>query len=47
MLPQSDGPSEFGEDRWEPMLSVGFHAEFVVAAPEVLHEGVPGTDYPC
>lgn len=44
MLPQSDGSSEFGEDRWEPMPSVGFHAEFVVAATEVLNEGVPGTD---
>ena len=36
---------EFGEDRRQPMSCLGVHAEFVVAATEVLHERVTGTDH--
>jgi hypothetical protein len=43
--PQSDGDGEFSEGRREPMLPVGIHAEFVVAAAQVLDEGVPGADH--
>ena len=45
VVPRSDGEGEFGEGRWEPMLWVEFHAEFVVAAADVLDEGVAGTDH--
>jgi hypothetical protein len=38
VLLRSDGAGEFGEDRWEPMPLVDIHAEFVVAATEVLDE---------
>jgi hypothetical protein len=41
--PCSDGEGQFGEDRREPVLRVGVHAEFVVAAAEVLDEGVSGS----
>jgi hypothetical protein len=44
---RSDGAGEFGEGRREPMPPVDIRAEFVVAATEVLHESVPGTDHPC
>lgn len=47
VLPRLDGAGEFCEDRYEPMLSVNIHAEFIVAATEVLDESVPGTDHPC
>jgi hypothetical protein len=36
---------EFGEGRREPMPWVELHAEFVVAAAEVLNECVSGTDH--
>jgi hypothetical protein len=45
VLPRSDGVSEFGEDRCEPMPRVDIPAELVVAATEILHERVPGTDH--
>jgi hypothetical protein len=45
VVPRSDGEGEFGEGRWEPMLWVEFHAEFVVAAADVLDECVSGTDH--
>jgi len=35
---------EFGEGCREPMPWAGLHAEFVVAAAEVLDERVSGTD---
>jgi hypothetical protein len=44
VLPRSDGAGEFGEDRCEPMPLVDIHAEFIVAATQVLHECVPGAD---
>ncbi len=43
----SDGESEFGERGGEPILGISVDAEFVVAAAEVLDEGVPGADDPC
>ena len=46
VAPWSDGEGEFGEGRREPMLWVKLHAQFVVAAAEVLHECVSGADYP-
>jgi len=45
VVPRSDGEGEFGEGRWEPMLWVEFHAEFVVAAADVLDECVAGADH--
>jgi hypothetical protein len=45
VAPRSDGEGELGKGRWEPLLWVEFHAEFVVAAAEVLDEGVSGTDH--
>lgn len=36
---------EFGESHRKPMSQLDIHAEFVVAAAEVLHERVPGTDH--
>ena len=47
VLPRSDGVGEFGEDCCESMPWVGVHAEFVVAASEVLEERVSGTDHLC
>jgi hypothetical protein len=47
VLPRSDGACEFGEDRCESRLSVDIQSEFVVAAPEVLHKRVSGTDHLC
>jgi hypothetical protein len=35
---------EFGEDLRESMPGVCIDSEFVVAAAEVLDEGMPGTD---
>ena len=40
MLAGSDGAGEFSEGCREPTPSVGIHAEFVVAAVEVLDECV-------
>jgi hypothetical protein len=45
VVPRSDGEGEFGEGRWELLLWVEFHAEFVVAAAEVLDECVSGADH--
>ena len=45
MAPRSDGEGEFGEGRGEPLLWVEFHAEFVVAAAEVLDDCVSGADH--
>lgn len=45
VVPGSDGTREFGEDCLEPMLLVDIDTEFVVAAAQVLDEGVPGTDH--
>ncbi len=45
VLPRSDGVGEFDEDCCELMPWVDVHAEFVVAASELLHERVSGTDY--
>jgi hypothetical protein len=45
VVPGSDGEGEFGEGRREPMLWVEFHAEFVVAAADVLDECVSGADH--
>ena len=42
--PCSDGEGKFGEDLWEPMLRIDIDFEFVVAAAEVLHEGMPCTN---
>jgi hypothetical protein len=41
VAPRSDGEDEFGEGRWEPLLWIEFHAEFVVAAAEVLANACP------
>jgi hypothetical protein len=38
---------EFGEDHCELRPLVDIQSEFVVAATEVLHKRVPGTDHPC
>jgi hypothetical protein len=46
VLLRSDGAGAFGEERWEPMSLVNIYAEFIVAATEVLHERVSGTDHP-
>jgi hypothetical protein len=43
---RSNGEGEFGEGRREPMPRIGIHAEFVVAAAEVLDERVPCADDP-
>ena len=45
VVPRSNAEGEFGEGRREPTLWVEFHAEFVVAAADVLDEGVAGTDH--
>ena len=45
VAPRSDGEGEFGEGRGEPMVRVEVKGEFVVAAAEVLDEGVPRTDH--
>ncbi len=45
VVPRSDGEGKFGEGRRKPMLWIEFHAEFVVAATEVLDECVSGTDH--
>jgi hypothetical protein len=41
----SEGEDEFGEGVWDPMLRVGINAEFVMAAVEILDEGVSRADY--
>jgi hypothetical protein len=45
VVPRSDDEGEFGEGRREPMLWVEFYAEFVVAAADVLDEGVSSADH--
>lgn len=46
MVPRSDGKGKFDEGGREPMAQVGIDSEFIVAASEVLDEGVPSTDHP-
>lgn len=41
----SDGLRELGERCCEPEVGLGVDAEFVVAAADVLDEGVPGADH--
>lgn len=41
MLARLDGVGEFGEDRCKPMPGVDIHAQFVVAATEVLTNACP------
>jgi hypothetical protein len=43
--PRSDRLGEFGERCGHPLGRWDVESEFVVAAPEVLHEGVPGDDH--
>ena len=43
---RSDGEDEFGERGRYPAACPNFRPEFVVAAPQVLHEGVPSGDDP-
>jgi hypothetical protein len=43
--PWSDGEGEFGEGGGEPVLRWDVGGEFVVAAPEILHEGMSGSDH--
>jgi hypothetical protein len=45
--PRSDGTGEFGEDCCELMPLGDIHADFVVAAMEVLDERVHGTNHLC
>jgi hypothetical protein len=42
-----DGEGEFSEGRGESMPWFDIDTEFVVAAAEVLDEGVPGADHSC
>jgi hypothetical protein len=42
-----NGAGEFREGGREPISRVGVHAEFVVSAAEVLHEGMSGADDAC
>ena len=44
-VPRSDGEGEFGERRREAQLCRDVGGEFVVAAAEVLDEGMPGGDH--
>ncbi|OHV41053.1 hypothetical protein BCD49_38980 [Pseudofrankia sp. EUN1h] len=44
LLPWSEGPSELGERLREPAMGFGVGGTFVVAAADVLDEGVPGSD---
>jgi hypothetical protein len=47
VVPRSDGEGELGKGRWEPLLWVEFHAEFVVAAAEVFdYEKATSTGVP-
>ena len=41
----SDGEREFGEGRGEAVSGIDIEAEFVVAAADVLHEGMPRSDH--
>jgi hypothetical protein len=45
--PRSDRLGEFGERGGDPQHGRGVDGEFVMAAVEVLHEGVSGDDYLC
>ncbi len=36
---------EFGERGGDPQRGAGVDSEFVVAAAQILHEGVPGDDH--
>jgi len=43
----SDGEREVVECHAEPMVAVDFGSDVVVAAAEVLHEGMTGGEDPC
>jgi hypothetical protein len=43
--PRLDDESEFGEGRREPIPWVDIHAEFVMSAADVLHEGVSDANH--
>jgi hypothetical protein len=43
--PVSDQLGEFDERSHDPLCRRDLDAEFVVTAPQVLHEGMPGDDY--
>jgi hypothetical protein len=43
--PAPDGGGEFGERRHDAQPTVSVEAEFVVAAANVLHEGVSSDDH--
>ncbi len=45
VLLSSDGAGEFGEGFPDPMSRTDIKAEFVMAAVQVLDEGVPCADY--
>jgi hypothetical protein len=42
----SDDASEFSERRPDALVGAHVHSELVVASAQVLHEGVPGDNYP-
>jgi hypothetical protein len=42
----SDGEGKFGERGGEAMSGIDLDAEFVVAAAQILDEGMTGADYP-
>ena len=44
-MPYSDGEGEFGKDRRKPMPRVDIDAELVVAAADILDEGMPCADH--
>ena len=41
----SDDESKFGEDRRKPIPQTDIDAKLVMAAADILHEGVPCTDH--
>jgi len=43
----SDHQGQLVEGSHDPEVCYVLNSEFVVAAPEVLHERVPGADHPC
>ena len=44
-MPYLDGEGEFGEDHRKPIPEVDIGIDFVVAASEILDEGVPCADH--
>jgi hypothetical protein len=47
VAPRSDGEYQLGEGSREPMPGIDVGGQFVVAATQVLDEGVPRTDHLC